>query len=75
MSSRGSGSERPAEERAEELMQRVAGDVSRFLKRAWGRAREEMEDVVAEARSINEQGEDSGSGTDSVRRSSGKSAG
>jgi len=43
---------RPAEQRAEALMERVAGDVSRFLGRFAGRAREELEDIVAEARTV-----------------------
>jgi hypothetical protein len=48
---------RPAEERAEEVMERVAGDASRKLGRFLGRAREEFEDIVAEARSLNERRE------------------
>jgi hypothetical protein len=46
---------RPAEERAEELMERVASDVSRFVTRFAGRAREEVEDIVAEARTVKER--------------------
>jgi DNA-directed RNA polymerase specialized sigma24 family protein len=46
------GGKQPAEERAEELMQRVTADVSRFLTRFAGRAREEFEDIVAEARTV-----------------------
>jgi DNA-directed RNA polymerase specialized sigma24 family protein len=43
---------RPAEQRAEELMQRVANDVSRFATRMLARAREEAEDIVAEAQTV-----------------------
>lgn len=46
---------RPVEERAEELMRRVSGDVSRFMVRFSGRAREEFEDIVAEARTVKER--------------------
>ncbi len=46
------GGEQPAEHRTEELMQRVSADVSRFLTRFAGRAREEFEDIVAEARTV-----------------------
>jgi DNA-directed RNA polymerase specialized sigma24 family protein len=49
--------ERPLEERAEELMRRLSGDVSRFLVRFSGRAREEIEDVVAEARTVKDRWE------------------
>lgn len=45
---------RPAEERAEEMMERVAGDASRWLGRFAGRVREEFEDLLAEARSLND---------------------
>ncbi len=44
--------DRPADERAEELMQRVVTDGSRMLKRVFGRVREETEDILAEARSM-----------------------
>jgi vacuolar-type H+-ATPase subunit H len=43
-----------AEDRAEELVARWTADASRFLSRAFGRAREEIEDIVAEARARNE---------------------
>ena len=46
---------RPAEERAEEVMERVASGVSRFATRFAGRAREEFEDIVAEARTVKER--------------------
>jgi DNA-directed RNA polymerase specialized sigma24 family protein len=45
----------PVEDRAEELMHRVSSDVSRFLVRLTGRAREEFEDIVAEAHTIKNQ--------------------
>ena len=45
---------RPAEERAEELMSRVTGSATRVIGRFVGRAREELEDIVAEARALNE---------------------
>ena len=51
----GTGADRPAEERAEEIMQRVTADVSRFVTRFAGRAREEIEDIVAEARTVRER--------------------
>lgn len=41
---------RSAEQRAEELMQRVVSDGSRMVTRVFGRVREEVEDIVAEAR-------------------------
>ncbi|HWF34117.1 MAG TPA: hypothetical protein VG295_02065 [Solirubrobacteraceae bacterium] len=43
------------EQRAEELMEQFTSHAARFLSRAFGRAREEFEDIVAEARSINER--------------------
>lgn len=46
-----------AQERAEELMERVASDASRLLTRFVGRAREEIEDLVADARSLNRRNE------------------
>ncbi|HWE09554.1 MAG TPA: hypothetical protein VG325_09370 [Solirubrobacteraceae bacterium] len=53
--STGSGQDqRSAEERAEELMERVTGQASRLIGRVVGRAREELEDLVAEARTLNE---------------------
>jgi hypothetical protein len=52
-----SGDQRPVEERAEELMARWSADASRFLNRFVGRAREEFEDVVAEARTLTEEWE------------------
>jgi hypothetical protein len=45
-------SDRAVEERAEEIVERVAGQVSRLARRLAVRAREEAEDIVAEAQSI-----------------------
>ena len=44
--------ERPAEERAEEIVARVSEQVTRFARRLAVRTREELEDIVAEAQSI-----------------------
>jgi hypothetical protein len=55
MTSNGAKDSRSAEERAEELMERVVSDGSRLLGKVFGRVREEVEDIVAEARSMNEQ--------------------
>jgi hypothetical protein len=44
--------ERPVEERAEEIVERVSGRVSQFARRLVARAREEVEDIVAEAQTI-----------------------
>jgi glycerol-3-phosphate O-acyltransferase len=44
--------ERSAEERAEEIVERVSAEVVQFTRRLVGRAREELEDIVAEAQSI-----------------------
>jgi len=44
--------QRPVEERAEEIVERVSGEVMRFARRVVARAREEVEDIVAEAQSI-----------------------
>ncbi|HWF49388.1 MAG TPA: hypothetical protein VG294_01995 [Solirubrobacteraceae bacterium] len=44
---------RDTQQRAEELMERFTSDAARVLSRAFGRAREEVEDIVAEARSMN----------------------
>jgi hypothetical protein len=46
--------QRSAEERAEALMQRVAAQTTRTVIRVVGRAREELEDIIAEARTLNE---------------------
>ncbi len=51
----GTGDPRSAEERAEDLMERVVKDGSRVLGRMFGRAREEVEDMVAEARAMHER--------------------
>jgi hypothetical protein len=44
--------ERPVEERAEEIVGRVSEQVVRFARRLAARAREEVEDILAEADSI-----------------------
>jgi DNA-directed RNA polymerase specialized sigma24 family protein len=44
--------ERPVEERAEEIVERVSEQVTRFARRLVARTREEIEDIVAEAQSI-----------------------
>ena len=44
--------ERSAEERAEEIVERVSAQVVQFSRRLVGRAREELEDMVAEAQSL-----------------------
>lgn len=44
--------ERSAEERAEEIVERVSAQVVQFSRRLVGRAREELEDIVAEAQSL-----------------------
>ena len=49
-----SDEQRSAEERAEELMERVVAQTTRAISRFVGRAREEIEDVVAEARTLNQ---------------------
>jgi hypothetical protein len=46
---------RTPQERAEQFMERVTAEASRRLTRFAGRAREEVEDIVAEARSLNER--------------------
>jgi hypothetical protein len=46
---------RSAEQRAEELMERVVTDGSRVLGKVFGRIREEVEDIVAEARTMHER--------------------
>jgi len=44
--------ERPVEERAEEIVGRISEEVARFARRIVARAREEAEDIVAEAQSM-----------------------
>ncbi len=44
--------ERSAEERAEEIVERVPPDAGRIVRRLVARAREEAEDIVAEAQTI-----------------------
>jgi hypothetical protein len=46
------GDERPVEERAEEIVGRLSEGVTRFARRVVARAREEVEDIVAEAQSL-----------------------
>ena len=46
------GRDRPVEERAEEIVERVSGEVARFARRLLARTREEIEDIVAEAQSV-----------------------
>jgi DNA-directed RNA polymerase specialized sigma24 family protein len=41
--------DRPVEERAEEIVEQVSEQVVRFARRLVARAREEVEDIVAEA--------------------------
>jgi hypothetical protein len=48
----GAPDEKSAEERAEEIVERVSAEVVRFARRLVGRAREEIEDIVAEAQSL-----------------------
>ena len=49
---RPSRGEQSAEERAEEIVERVSAQVVQFTRRVVGRAREELEDIVAEAQSL-----------------------
>ena len=44
--------ERPVEQRAEEIVERVSEQVTTFARRLAARTREEIEDIVAEAQSI-----------------------
>jgi hypothetical protein len=46
------GGDRAVGERAEEIVERVSGQVARFARRVVGRAREEVEDIVAEGQTI-----------------------
>jgi len=46
------GRQRPVEERAEEIVERLSEEVTRFARRLIARTREEIEDIVAEAQSI-----------------------
>ena len=49
-------SDRAVDERAEEIVERVAEQVTRFARRLAVRAREEAEDIVAEAQIIRRGG-------------------
>lgn len=53
----GTQDQRSPEERAEAMMARVTAEASRRIGRLVGRAREEMEDMLAEARSLNRRDE------------------
>jgi hypothetical protein len=46
---------RSAEQRAEDMMERVVADGSRVLGKVFGRVREEVEDIIAEARSMHDR--------------------
>ena len=46
------GRRRPAEERAEEIVELVSERTARFVRRLVARAREEVEDIVAEAQNV-----------------------
>jgi hypothetical protein len=48
--------DRPVEERAEEIVELVSEQAVRFARRLFARAREEVEDVVAEARNLRREG-------------------
>lgn len=63
MSAGRSSDPRTPEERAEQFMERVTADASRRLTRFVGRAREEFEDIVAEARTLKAQQESGRSGS------------
>jgi hypothetical protein len=60
MSDNGAKGSRSAEERAEELMERIMADGSRLLGKVFGRVREEVEDIVAEARTMHGRSRGSG---------------
>jgi hypothetical protein len=47
-----SPADRPVEERAEEIVEQVSEQVVRFARRLVARAREEVEDILAEADTI-----------------------
>jgi hypothetical protein len=46
------GRERLVEERAEEIVEQVSERTARFVRRLVARAREEVEDIVAEAQTM-----------------------
>jgi hypothetical protein len=50
------GDERSVDERAEEIVERVSEEVTRFARRMVGRLREEIEDIVAEGQTIRRGG-------------------
>ncbi|MGC9221897.1 MAG: hypothetical protein ACP5H2_11210 [Solirubrobacteraceae bacterium] len=53
--------QRSAEERAEEFVGRIAEDVSRVARSLFWRAREEAEDILAEARELHERSHETSS--------------
>ena len=59
-STKGPTDGRSAEQRAEELMQRVFSDGTRVLGKVFGRVREEVEDIVAEARTVHDRSREPG---------------
>ena len=46
---------RSSEQRAEDVVERVVSNSSRWLARVAGRVREEVEDIVAEGRELHER--------------------
>jgi hypothetical protein len=48
----GAAAPRPAQERAEEIVELVSERAVRLARRLFARAREEVEDIVAEAQSL-----------------------
>jgi hypothetical protein len=70
MSAGRSSDPRTAQERAEQFMERVAADASQRLTRFMGRAREEFEDILAEARTRNQRQQQGRSGSASKLPSS-----
>jgi hypothetical protein len=59
---------RSAEQRAEALMESVVSGGSRFVSKLVGRVREEVEDIVAEARTIGDRGDSAANGADRPAR-------
>jgi hypothetical protein len=49
--------ERSVEERAEEIVEQVSEQAVRFVRRLVARAREEAEDIVAEAQTMRRRGQ------------------
>jgi hypothetical protein len=71
MSAGRSSDPRTPEERAEQFMERLTADASRRLTHFVGRAREEFEDIVAEARTLKQQQESGSARSGSARSKSG----